>query len=99
MNKTFCNLEYSCLEQIVMIYCYANGGGGGINLEREYWPLSPGIKLLVVPQFSCMPDQILREENEKTQFSGQNLTFFTAFPFQNIGTYSKKWHMTKRLML
>ena len=29
-----------------------------------------------MPQFSYMPDQILGKKNEKTQFSGQNLTFF-----------------------
>ena len=37
------------------IYCYANQGM--INFEREYQPLPPGIKILVMPQFSYMPDQ------------------------------------------
>ena len=36
--------------------------GGGVNFEREYWPLPPGIKILVVPQFFCMPDQILKKK-------------------------------------
>ena len=38
------------------IHCYAIRG---VNFEREYQPLSLGIKILVVPHVSCMPDQIL----------------------------------------
>ena len=55
------------------IYCYANRWV--LNFEREYQPLPPGIKILVIPQFSYMPDQILGEKSEKTQFSSQILTF------------------------
>ena len=29
---------------------------GVINFEREYQPLPPGTKVLVIPQFSYMPD-------------------------------------------
>ena len=39
------------------IYCYANRGM--VNFEREYHPLPPGTKILLTPQFSYMPDQIL----------------------------------------
>ena len=53
------------------IYCYANRG---VNFEREYQPLPPGTKVLVMPQFSYMPDRILGKKRKKTQFSGQNLT-------------------------
>ena len=55
------------------IYCYANQGV--VNFEREYQPLPLGTKILVMPQFSFMHDQILEEKMKKTQFSGQNLTF------------------------
>ena len=55
------------------ICCYANRGV--VIFERKYQPLPPGAKILVMPQFSCMPDQILGKKNRKTQFSGQNLTF------------------------
>ena len=50
------------------IYCYANWRV--VNFERVYQLLPPGIKILVMPQFSYLPDQILGK-NEK----GQNLTF------------------------
>ena len=39
------------------IYCYANWGV--VNFERAYQPLPPGTKILVMPQFSYMPDQFL----------------------------------------
>ena len=56
------------------IYCYATRGV--VNFEREYQPLAPGTKILVMPQFSNMQDQILGKTNEKKyQFSGQNFTF------------------------
>ena len=55
------------------IYSYANRGV--VNFEGEYQPLPPGTKILLMPQFSYMPDQILGKKNEKTQFSGQNLAF------------------------
>ena len=60
------------------IYCYANREA--VNFEREYQPLSPDTKILVMPQFPCMPDQILGKKNLKTQFSGQNLTFLSGPP-------------------
>ena len=51
------------------IYCYANWGVA--NLERAYQPLPPGTKIIVMPQFSYVPDQFLRK-NEKSQ----SLTLF-----------------------
>ena len=39
------------------IYWYGNRGL--VNFEREYPPLPPGTKILAMPQFSYMPDQIL----------------------------------------
>ena len=38
-------------------------GDGVANLEREYQPLSPGTKILVMPQFSCMADEILGKKS------------------------------------
>ena len=49
------------------IYCYANRGV--VNFEREYQSLLPGAKILVMPQFSYMPDQILGEEMKSSIFS------------------------------
>ena len=51
------------------IYCYANCGV--VNLERAYQPLPPGSKILVMPQFSYMPDQFLGKMKKS-----QNLTLF-----------------------
>ena len=39
------------------ICCYANQGV--MTFKREYQPLPFGTKILVMPQFSYMPDQIL----------------------------------------
>ena len=39
------------------IYCYGNQGV--VNFEREYQPLPSGTKILVMRQFSYMPNQIL----------------------------------------
>ena len=39
------------------IYCHANWEE--VNFEREYQSIPPGTKILVMPQFPCMPDQIL----------------------------------------
>ena len=50
------------------IYCYANWG---VNFERAYQPLPPGTKILVMPQFSYMPDQFLGKMKKN-----QNLTLF-----------------------
>ena len=44
------------------IYCCENRGV--VNFERAYQPLPPGTKIIVMPQFSYMPDQIL-EKNLK----------------------------------
>ena len=46
------------------IYCYANRGV--VNFEREYQP--PGTKILVMSQFSCMPDQILGKKLKNSIF-------------------------------
>ena len=43
---------------------YANRGV--VNFEREYQPLTPGTKILVMPQFSNMSDQILGKKEKKT---------------------------------
>ena len=51
------------------IYCYANWGV--VNLERAYQSLPPGTKILVIPQFSYMPDQFLGKIKKS-----QNLTIF-----------------------
>ena len=51
------------------IYYYANWGM--VNFERAYQPLPPGIKILVMPQFSYMPDQFLGKMKKS-----QNLTLF-----------------------
>ena len=51
------------------IYCYANWGM--VNFERAYQPLPPGTKILVIPQFSYMPDQFLGKMKKS-----QNLTLF-----------------------
>ena len=42
------------------IYCYANRGV--VSFKREYQPLPPGTKILVMPPFSYMSDQILGEK-------------------------------------
>ena len=51
------------------IYCYANWGV--VNFKRAYQPLPPGTKILVMPQFSYMPDQFLGKMKKS-----QNLTLF-----------------------
>ena len=48
------------------IYCYANRGV--VNFERAYQPLPPGTKILVMPQFSYMPDQILGKNEKGPKF-------------------------------
>ena len=48
------------------IYCYANWGA--VNLERTYRPLPPGTKILVMPQFSYMPDQFLGKNEKEPKF-------------------------------
>ena len=45
------------------IYFYANRGV--VNFEREYQPQPPGTKVLVMSQFSSMPNQILGKKNMK----------------------------------
>ena len=50
------------------IYCYENRGV--VNFETEYQPLPPGTKILVMLQFSYMPDQILGK-NEKLDFQAK----------------------------
>ena len=48
------------------IYSYANLGV--MNFEREYQPLSPGTKILVMSQFSYMSDQILGKKRKNSIF-------------------------------
>ena len=52
------------------ICCYANRRL--VNFEREYQPLPPGTKILVMPQFSYMPDQILGKKMIKLNFQAKN---------------------------
>ena len=68
------------------IYSYANRRV--VNFEREYQPLPSGTKILVMPQFSYMPDQILGKK-------GKN----SILPSQSIRTYSNIFYMTKRFWL
>ena len=51
------------------IYCYANRGL--VNFEREYQPLPTGTKILVMSQFSYMPDQILGKKMKKLNFQAK----------------------------
>ena len=48
------------------ICCYANWGV--VNFEREYQPLPPGTKILMMPQFSYMIDQILGKKWKNSIF-------------------------------
>ena len=48
------------------IYCYANRGV--MNFEGAYQPLPLGTKILVMPQFSYMPDKILARNEKKPKF-------------------------------
>ena len=49
--------------------------GGLVDFERAYQPLPPGTKILVMPQFSYMPDRILGK-NEKGPKFDLSLGFF-----------------------
>ena len=51
------------------IYFYANRGV--VNFEREYQPLSPRIKILVMSQFSYMQDQILGKKMKILNFQAK----------------------------
>ena len=48
------------------IYCYANWRV--VNFERAYQPLPSGTKILVMPQFSYMPDQFLGKNEKEPKF-------------------------------
>ena len=48
------------------IYCYANWRV--VNFERAYQSLPPGTKILVVPQFLYMPDQLLGKNEKEPKF-------------------------------
>ena len=48
------------------IYCYASRGM--VDFERAYQLLPPGTKILVMPQFSYMPDQILGKNEKGPKF-------------------------------
>ena len=79
------------------IYCYAKRGV--VNFEREYQPPSHGTKILVMPQFSYMPDQILGKKRENSIFRPKFDLSLGSSPSQNIRMYSKIFYMTKRLWL
>ena len=57
------------------IYCYANWGGV-VNFERAIQPLLTGTKILVMPQFSYMPDQFLAKNEKNPKFD----PFLGSFP-------------------
>ena len=42
--------------------------GGAVNFERAYQFLPPGTKILVMPQFSYMPDQFLGKNEKEPKF-------------------------------
>ena len=48
------------------IYCYANREV--VNFERAYQPLPHGTKILLMPQFSYMPDQFLGKNEKGPKF-------------------------------
>ena len=56
------------------IYCYANWGM--VNFERAYQPLPPGTKILMMLQFSYMPDQVLGKIKKFQKFD----PFLGSFP-------------------
>ena len=56
------------------IYCYANRGV--VKFERAYQPLPPGTKILLMPQFSNMPDQFLGKNEKGPKFD----PFLGSFP-------------------
>ena len=66
------------------------GIGGGQFRKRILVP-TPGTKILVMPQLSYMPDQILGEKNGKTQSSGKNLTFLWRPRLPKYKEVSKKF--------
>ena len=74
------------------IYCYANRGL--VNFERAYQPLPPGTKILVIPQFSCMRDQILGKNENGPKFD----LSLGSFPPKHKDLF-KKFDMAKRLWL
>ena len=39
-----------------------------MNFEREYQPLPPGTKILLMPEFSHMPDEILGKKKYEDVF-------------------------------
>ena len=41
---------------------------GVVDFERAYQPLAPGTKILVMPQFLYMPDQILGKNEKGPKF-------------------------------
>ena len=51
------------------IYFYANRGV--VIFKREYQSLPPGTKILVMPQFSHMADQLLEKNMEKLNFQAK----------------------------
>ena len=55
------------------IYCYANREV--VEFERKYQPLPSGTKILVMPQFSYKPDQILGEKMKKLNFQVKNFFY------------------------
>ena len=51
------------------IYCYAIRGGG--QFRKRILSLPPGTKILVMPQLSYMPDQILGKKLKKLNFQAK----------------------------
>ena len=69
------------------IYCYANREV--VDFERACHHLPPDTKILAMPQFSYIPDQILGKKWKKAKI----WPFFRLIPSQNIRTYSKSFYM------
>ena len=50
------------------IYCYANWGVANFERTCAYQPLPLGTQILVMPQFSHMPDQFLGKNEKEPKF-------------------------------
>ena len=75
------------------IYCHENRGGQ--FLKR----ISVPAKILLIPQISHMPDQILGDKRKNSIFRPKFDLSLGVLPSQNLRTYSQIFHMTKCLML
>ena len=65
-----------------------------MNLKIAYQPLPPGTKILVMPQFSYMPDQFLGKMKKS-----QNLTLFKGPSLSKYKDVSKKFLYDKTFLV